>query len=147
MKRNIRQQSILRLIFSVLILISINVIASYVFFRADLTGEKRYSLSPTTIEQVQKLNDVAYIKIYLEGDLPPGFKRLRNSMKELLDEFRVYAKDNIEYEFIDPSANTDKKARNELYGQLVKKGLQPTNLEERKKGSATEKIIFPGAII
>jgi len=147
MKRSIRRQSIIRLFASVLLLISLNVIANFLFRRIDLTEEKRYSISPTTIEQLKKLNDVIYIKVYLEGDLPPGFKRLRNSIKELLDEFRVYAKDNIEYEFIDPSASADKKERNELYGQLAKKGIEPTTLEERKKGEASEKIIFPGAVI
>src|SRR4029079_11790601 len=101
-----------RLLLSVLIIISINVIASYVFFRLDLTGEKRYTISSTTVDQLKKIKDGVYIKVYLDGDLPPGFKRLKNSIKELLDEFRVYAKDNIEYEFIDPSANPDKKARN-----------------------------------
>lgn len=93
------------------------------------------------------MNDVMYVKIYLDGDLPPAFKRLRNSAKELLDEFRVYARDNIEYEFVDPSASSVKKERDDLYKQLYKKGLQPTNLEERSKGSSSQKVIWPGAII
>ena len=93
------------------------------------------------------MNDIMYVKIYLDGDLPPAFKKLRNSAKELLDEFRVYARDNIEYEFVDPSASTVKKERDELYRQLNKKGLEATNLEERSKGSSSQKIIWPGAII
>ncbi|MEO8088344.1 MAG: gliding motility-associated ABC transporter substrate-binding protein GldG, partial [Bacteroidota bacterium] len=63
------------------------------------------------------------------------------------DEFRVYAKDNIEYEFVDPSASSVKKERDELYKQLYKKGLQPTNLEERSKGSSSQKVIWPGAVV
>src|SRR3954468_15942569 len=106
-KRGAKRQSFVRLFFSLLIFISVNVIAAYLFFRLDLTGEKRYSIAPTTKEQLKNLKDVIYFKIYLEGDLPPGFKRLRNATKEMLDEFRVYAKDNIEYEFIDPAANPD----------------------------------------
>jgi ABC-2 type transport system permease protein len=144
--RNARKQSLVRLFFSLVIIISINVIAAYFFFRLDLTGEKRYSLAPTTKQQLRELKDVIYFKIYLEGDLPAGFKKLRNSVQEMLDEFRVYAKDNIEYEFIDPSANTDTKARNAFYDQLVKKGIQPSNLEERTKGGSSQQVIFPGAI-
>ena len=146
-KRSLRMQSIMRLLLMLVILISANVIAAFVFFRLDLTGEKRYSLSSSTREELEKMNDVMYVKIYLEGDLPPAFKRLRNSVKELLDEFSVYAKDNIEYEFIDPSASTVKKEREELYKQLYKKGLQPTNLEERSKGASSQKVIWPGAIL
>lgn len=146
-KRNARIQSVLRLLSMLMILVSVNVISAYVFFRLDLTGEKRYSLSSTTIHELEEMNDVMYVKIYLEGDLPPAFKKLRNSVKELLDEFRVYARDNIEYEFIDPAASSVKKERDELFRQLYKKGLQPANLEERSKGSSSQKVIWPGALV
>jgi ABC-2 type transport system permease protein len=142
-----KRQSISLLFFSLLIVIAFNVIANYLFFRIDLTAEKRYSISPTTIQQLKKLDDVVYVKVYLEGDLNPGFKRLRNGIREIMDEFRAYAKDNIEYEFIDPSASSNEKERNELYRQLAKKGLMPTNVQENNKGSASEKILFPGAMI
>ncbi len=145
--RSARMQSIIRFVLMVLMLVSANIISAFVFSRFDLTAEKRYSLSPTTIDALKEMNDVMYVKIYLDGDLPPAFKRLRNSAKELLDEFRVYARDNIEYEFIDPSASSVKKERDDLYKQLYKKGLQPTNLEERIKGSSSQKVIWPGAII
>jgi len=147
MKRSARTQSIMRFVFMLVILVSVNIISAYVFYRFDLTGEKRYSLSPATKEELKKMNDVMYVKIYLEGDLPPVFKKLRNSVKELLDEFRVYGRDNIEYEFVDPSASSVKKERDDLYKQLYKKGLQPTNLEERSKGSSSQKVIWPGAVI
>jgi len=147
LKRQLRKQSIVRIILSVTILVLINVIASFVFTRLDLSSEKRYSLATSSKEILKKLDDVIYIKVYLEGDLPPGFRRLKNSTKELLDEFRVYAKDNIEYQFIDPSAIPDKQERNKLFEQLAKKGLQPTNLEERQKAGTSQKIIFPGAIL
>lgn len=147
MKRQLKKQSIIQLTLALAMLILINVIAGFVFTRFDLTSEKRFSLAPSSKDILKKLDDVVYIKVYLDGDLPPGFKRLRNSTKELLDEFRVYARDNVEYQFIDPSAISDKQERNNLYQQLAKKGLQPTNLEERQKGGTSQKIIFPGAII
>src|SRR6185295_8966937 len=98
-KRNLKQNSILRLVLGTAILILLNVIASFVFTRFDLTSEKRFTLSQPTKEMLKKLNDVVYVKVYLEGEFPSGFKRLRNSTQEMLDEFRVYAGDNIQYEF------------------------------------------------
>ena len=65
----------------------------------------------------------------------------------MLDELRIYAKGNIEYEFIDPSSNPDEQERNKLYNQLATKGLQPTNLESKSKEGTTQKIIFPGALV
>ncbi|MBK7910831.1 MAG: Gldg family protein [Bacteroidetes bacterium] len=129
-----------------MILVSVNIIGNFLFFRIDLTAEKRYSISDASRELAGSLNDVVYFKVYLDGELPPGFRRLRNATRELLDEFRIYAGGNIEYEFVDPSAEPEEKKRLELYKQLARKGLLPTNLEEREKGGSSQKIIFPGAI-
>ena len=72
-------------------------IASFFFARFDLTSDKRYTLAPATKELLGKLDDIIYFKVYLNGNLPAGFDRLKNTTKEMLDEFRVYSKGNIEY--------------------------------------------------
>jgi ABC-2 type transport system permease protein len=112
-----------------------------------MTQEKRYTLSKASADLSKNLKDVVTFKIYLEGDLPPGFSRLKNSLREMLDEFKVYAGDNIEYVFIDPAANPDEKARMQFFRQLADKGLIPTNLEQREQSGKSQKIIFPGAIV
>jgi ABC-2 type transport system permease protein len=145
--RNLKKQSLLQLFLLLLILVFANIVAGSLFTRFDLTSEKRYSLSASTKKIAGNLKDVVLFKIYLDGDLPPGFKRLRNSTQELLDEYRIYSGDNIQYEFIDPSSNPDEKERIQLYKQLSEKGLTPTNLEERDKDSRSQRLVFPGAIV
>lgn len=145
--RSAKRQSIVRLFLLFGILVLLNILAQFAFERFDMTEENRYSLSSSSKELAKGLDDIVYFKIYLDGDLPPGFLKLKNSLKEMLDEFRIYSNDNIEYEFIDPSANPDEKQRVELYKQLSEKGLYPTNLEENDKGQQSQKIIFPGAIV
>jgi ABC-2 type transport system permease protein len=129
------------------ILITVNVLSGFVFTRIDMTQEKRYSLSPSSKELARKLDDIVFFRVYLEGELPPGFNKLKNSMREMLDEFKVYAGDKIDYEFIDPSENPDEKQKKELYKQLAEKGLYPTTLEEKQEAGQSQKIIFPGAIV
>lgn len=145
-KRSIKRQGLLRLFMSLLIIIMVNVISFYVFTRFDLTAEKRYSLNPATKKILRGLDDVVFFRVYLEGEFPAGFKRLRNETKEMLDEFRAYS-DNIQYEFINPSTAKDPKDRNNLYRQLAEKGLQPTNLQVKKDEGSSQQIIFPGALI
>ncbi len=125
----------------------LNYVGSFVFHRFDLTSEKRYTLSDATKSLLGKLNDVVYVKVYLEGDFPAGFKMLRNETKEMLDEFRTYSNDNIEYEFINPSANPDKKQNEEVYRQLYKKGLRPRPIEDNTDNKKTEQVLWPGAIV
>jgi ABC-2 type transport system permease protein len=146
-RKNTKKQNITGLTLSLLIIIFVNVIGSFVYTRFDLTSEKRYTLSEATKKLVKNLDDIVYFKIYLEGDFPAGFRRLRNETAEMLNQFRAYS-DNIEYEFINPSEGTDKKAIKNLYQQLVEKGLQPTNLQVKNdKGGTSQQIIFPGAIV
>ena len=145
-KRSVKLQNLIQLAAVVAIIIFINIISSYIFTRFDLTSENRYSLSQTTIDIVENLDDVVYFKVYLEGDFPAPFKRLRNATQEMLDEMRVYSDGNIQYEFINPSASADPKERQEVYRQLYEKGLQPTDLEERGSEATSTRIIWPGAI-
>ncbi|MDP4210243.1 MAG: gliding motility-associated ABC transporter substrate-binding protein GldG [Bacteroidota bacterium] len=149
MKKNeLKKQHIIHLGFSLAILFLITFISSRAFFRIDLTSERRYTLSDETKNVLRKLDDVVYIKVYLNGDLPIGFKKLHNGIRETLDEFRVYGRNNIQYEFINPSESNDPKIREKVYADLYQKGLQPINIQARdKEGGASEKIIFPAALI
>jgi len=144
-KINLKLNNITQVIYGLIIIVLLNTIGSFVFTRFDLTAEKRYSLSPATKKLLKQIDDIVYFKIYLEGDdFPASFKRLSNSTKEMLDEFRAL-NNNIQYEFINPNAITDKKQRNDLYKLLVQKGIQPTNLQVKEKGGSSQQVIFPGA--
>ncbi len=145
-KRTIKQNNVIQLLLCLVIIILLNIIGSYVFTRFDLTSEKRYSLSPATKKALRNLDDVVYFKVYLQGDFPAGFKRLRNETMEMLDEFRAYS-DNIQYEFINPSSGSDKKERNSVYQLLIQRGLNPTDLQVKTKDGSNRQIIFPGALV
>ncbi|HOW30188.1 MAG TPA: gliding motility-associated ABC transporter substrate-binding protein GldG [Bacteroidales bacterium] len=145
-RKDLRRNSITQLLLGLAIVILVNIIGSYLFYRLDLTGEKRYSLSPATKKMLKNLDDVVYFKIYLEGDFPAGFKRLRNETREMLDEFSAYS-DNVQFEFINPSSGTSQSERENTYRQLVEAGLNPTDLQVKNQGGTSTQIIFPGAIV
>ncbi len=130
------------------VIILLNFIVSSYYYRFDLTTEKRYTLSPATKEILTNLDDIVYIKVYLDGELPSGFIRMKTAISELLDEFRWHSPANIRYDFIDPLEDPDPGIRRNITAQLYKSGLQPTNIQVKQKdGSNMQKIIFPGAII
>ncbi len=130
-----------------LVIILINTVSGYFFARFDLTQEKRYTLSEATTDQLENLEDVVFIRVYLEGNLPTEFRELHDATKELLDEFRAYGGMNIEYEFINPSISPDEKVRVEVYKELTRQGLQYTNIRMQAGDKTSEQIVFPGAII
>lgn len=146
-RKSLKKNQIVAFLVTVVIVVLVNVIGSYVFTRFDLTSEKRYTLSPTTKEILNDLNDYVYFKVYLEGDFPAGFKKLRRETKEMLDEFRAYSK-FIDYEFINPSESTDAAERNETYKQLYQAGLNPTDVVVKNRdGSSKQMVIWPGALV
>lgn len=144
--KNIRQQQLISFGLIIAIILILNVIGGYIFTRFDLTSEKRYTLSPSTKDVLAKLDDIVYFKIYLEGDFPAGFKKLRKETKEMLDEFRAY-NPLISYEFINPTANADAQERNETIKDLASRGLEPTELQLRTNDGLEQKVIFPGALV
>lgn len=144
-KKNLKRQSIFQTLLLIGILIALNVLSSFVFKRLDLTKEGRFTLTQPTKDLLEDLDDIVYFKIYLDGEFPAGFKRLQNSSREMLDEFRAYSNNNIEFEFVNPNGLEDPEDRQGLAQQLMEKGLLPRRLVEQGDGYK-EQIIFPGAI-
>jgi ABC-2 type transport system permease protein len=144
---NQKKQAYSQLAILILIIIIINFISTFLFFRVDFTKEKRYTLSNASKEFVKNLDDVVYIKVYLEGEFPAGFKRLRNSTKETLDDLKAYAGSNIEYEFINPTADPNQAVRDEILMQLSKKGLNAINVQVRDDQGQRQQIVVPGAVV
>ena len=136
-----------RTLLIILALVAVNVLSAFVFFRLDLTQEKRYTLSDATQNLLATLPGDVHVDVYLTGDLPPAFKRLETAGRETLDEFQVNANATLTYRFIDPIAITDTAARNKLIDRLQQLGLPPTNLVANEGGKRTEKLVFPGAIV
>ena len=146
-RKNLKKSQLSSFFITLVIIVVINVIGSFVFTRFDLTAEKRYTLSETTKETLRNLDDYVYFKVYLEGDFPAGFKKLRRETKEMLDEFRAYSK-YIDYEFINPSEGSDRNEIEEGYRLLYQAGLNPTNvIDQNPDGSTKQMIIWPGTLV
>src|SRR5690349_8420450 len=94
-------------IWFLLALAAVNIFAGFYHFRVDLTEERRYSLSRPTKELLRTLDEPVDITIFLEGDMPAGFKKLASGAGDLLEEFRELAKGNIGYRFQKPGDGMD----------------------------------------
>ncbi|MGI6291868.1 MAG: gliding motility-associated ABC transporter substrate-binding protein GldG [Bacteroidales bacterium] len=145
--RNIKRNNLIQFFSVLMIVVLVNIIFSFLFLRFDLTDEKRYTLSPSTVDLVKNIEDIVYVKVYLYGkNLPPDFAELSLKTREFLDELRVYSK-NIHYEFIDPAEGKDKNELMAYYSQLYKQGLQPQPIQSEDADGINTRYVVPGAII
>jgi ABC-2 type transport system permease protein len=125
-------------------LMTIVIISYFYFFRIDLTNDKRYSISNQSKNLMEKINEELEITIYLDGDLNPGFQRLKKSTTEMLDELSIYANKPINIQFENPSIASSTSERENNYARLQLLGMTPTAVYERdKEGKSIQKVIFP----
>ncbi|MCC3159356.1 gliding motility-associated ABC transporter substrate-binding protein GldG [Hymenobacter sp. 15J16-1T3B] len=142
-----KQRDLLRFGLIILALVVLNFVAQQFFFRLDLTEDKRYSMAPATKQLLETAPEPITVTVYLAGDFPPAFRRLAQATRETLDEMQIHAGSKLRYVFVDPSAASSEADRNKTYGQLIQKGLRPTNLGANENGKRVEKIIFPWATV
>lgn len=132
-----------KLLISVVAVIAVNFIGNFFFHRFDLTKDNRYTLSETSLNIINKVNEPLYIDVYLDGEFPAEFKRLQTETRQLLEEFQAY-NSNIIIQFVNPLENKEdnmNKAK-ELFG----KGLTPINITVDDKGKQSQSMVFPWAI-
>jgi ABC-2 type transport system permease protein len=143
--RKNKRRDLTRLALSIVLIMLCNYVGSFVFKRFDLTSEKRYTLSPESKEIAKSLKTTAYFKVYLAGKLPgSSWVRLRDEMKEILDEYNAYSGGNVQYQFIDPTTLGETKA---VFHQLYEEGLKPTTVEKQGSSGNSEQVIWPGAML
>lgn len=150
-KNKNKRSDLINLVLGLAILVLFNVLSQYFFHRFDLTAEKRYTLAETTKDMLQQLDDRVYFKVYLDGDFPQGagdYKRLRDETRIMLDEFRAYGGDKIQYEFIDPNDDPDPEKRAKFQEQLESQGLLPQYpvLGDEGGTALTQQKIYPWAV-
>ena len=141
-KADVKRSHLLQLLLGLVTIIFINVLGYYFFVRVDLTEEKRYSLSVSTKKLLKEIDEVVFVRCYLDGDMPAEYKALKNETKEMLDQFRAY-NPNIEYEFVDPNGFENRTERDEFYRRLFERGLSPINIKTTKSNTQVQQYIFP----
>jgi ABC-2 type transport system permease protein len=134
----------------VALLFILNIAVRQLFFRIDLTGDKRYTLAGVSKSIVKNTTAHVNVEIFLEGNMPVQMKKLRTTIRETLDELNVYAANPIRYSFInldEEIAGGGEHAAQRLYALLQQAGLSPFVVQEQTGGSNVERVLFPGALV
>ena len=129
--KSFKQGAVISLIVTLIAVVVLNVVASFFYFRVDLTKDKRHSLSKSTIELLKGLDDMVFIKVYMDNEgLPVSYQPVVTKTREMLEEFSSYSS-NVKFEFIDPTADKTKEEINGIYAEFAQKGLTPYPVREQ----------------
>ena len=154
MSKNINKQSkqfkrrtLMGLLIVIAAVVLVNILSSFLFYRIDLTKDKRHSLSKSTIEMLKNLEDRVYFRVYLKGkDQPADYQLFAKQVEQMLQTFRSYSK-NVYYEFIDPLEGKTNEELNGILGEFVKKGLELIPISREDAGGFSTHVVIPGAIV
>ncbi|MEQ5791361.1 gliding motility-associated ABC transporter substrate-binding protein GldG [Muricauda sp. NFXS6] len=133
--------SIVKVIVAVVV---INLLASFVYTRFDLTEDKRYTLSEPAVEVAQKFETPVIVDVLLDGNIPAEFSKLKAETIQLLESFGS-KNSNIKYNLVDPLAGTENPQ--ETVAQLQGLGLQPANVTVEENGKVSNELVFPWAMV
>ena len=69
-------------------LILLLILSFFIYQRFDLTQDKRYTLSATSENLMQNLDQALHIDVLLGGELTGDYRNLKNEVQFLLDELQ-----------------------------------------------------------
>ncbi|MDB4161725.1 gliding motility-associated ABC transporter substrate-binding protein GldG [Bacteroidia bacterium] len=125
----------------------LNVLASQFYQRFDLTKEKRFTLSQSTKSLINKLDDEAYITLFLDGELPLEYKRLQSASRDMLNEFKYASGGKIKFKFEDVLDGKELKEKEAILQELYAKGLKIERPEAKPDETPTDKFIIPAGVV
>ncbi|WP_316792452.1 gliding motility-associated ABC transporter substrate-binding protein GldG [Pedobacter frigoris] len=129
-------------------LICLNVLSQYFYTRIDFTKEKRFTLTEKSRSILKGISKPVTIRVYLDGDLPAAFKRLRNAAKDLLADYKAYSGADLKIIFVDPLSGLSAGAEQDtVVKQLYEAGIEPTTLNIKNDNGFAQKTIFPMAMV
>jgi len=94
----------LKFIIYLVVVVLANVAGITLFFRADLTANKIYSISKASKEVVATLSEPLSIKVFFTKDLPPPYNNTERYLHDLFEEYAIYANKFFNYRFYNVSA-------------------------------------------
>ncbi len=134
----------------VAVVLGVNILGSVFHGRADLTHEKKYTLSPATRNLLQHLKEPLEVEVFMKGDYPSGYKKLAKSVEEFLQQCRELSNGNLDFKFTDPLQGLTDSAAERLKDSVrYFYGILPLTLEAPSKvgDEQVSKLVLPGAVI
>ncbi len=120
-------------------------------FRADLTAEKRFTVSAATKKVLNALDSTVTVQVFLTGDLPADYRKLNQAVQDLLTEFKSISGGNlIKVSFEKPGESIkDDTAKVLFYDSLARLGVvfeQAASISSEKE-KTTQQLIIPSALL
>ena len=84
MKFDLRKSVLIPALLLIVVLVLLNLIARNSYFRWDFTDTKMYSLSSSTEQVIERIDDLLNVKVYFSDNLPGEYGNNRRYLQDIL---------------------------------------------------------------
>ncbi len=127
----------------------INIVGITLFFRADLTSNKIYSLSPASNDVVATLSEPLSIKVFFSKNLPAPHNNTERYLRDLLEEYSARAGKYFNYTFYNVTLEEGaRKGKADENRNMAKDyGIQPVQIRVMENDELKFKNAYMGLVI
>ena len=104
MVANIRSKKIAKFVIYLVVVVLVNVAAVTLFLRFDVTENRVYSISAASRQVVKTLTEPLTINVFFTRNLPAPHNGTERYLRDLLEEYSIYANRYFNYRFYNVSA-------------------------------------------
>ena len=122
------------------ILALINFLSTRRFIRADLTEDKRYTISKATRNVLDTLDDIVTITAYFSTN-PAEVAQIRRDVRDVLEEYNAFSK-KLQIDFVNPAEFDDAQKQ-----ELRFKGIPEVQINVVRKDKAEIANVYMGISI
>lgn len=117
------------------VFILINLAATTLFFRIDLTKNGLYSISDVSKKVVATLTEPLTIHVFFTKNLPAPYNNIERYLRDLLTEYSIYGNRHFNYQFHDVSVKDKVSDQNTSSNQQMANnyGIYPVQIQNIEK--------------
>ena len=139
--RSPKRTALLQFLLFVGVLVFVNLLSSQSYLRLDFTEDKRYTLSQSTVDILEELEEVVTVNVFFSEELPPELLPVRQELQELLLEYETRAGGQLVYAIENPNAKPEDEQK------AQQEGITPVLVNVRKRDQVKQMRVYMGAVL
>ena len=138
-----------KFIIYLVIVVLVNVAGITLFFRADLTANKIYSISDASKKVAATLSEPLTIKVFFTKDLPPPYNNTERYLHDLFEEYAIYGNKFFNYRFYNVSAEEGELSGKAQENQKIANnyGIHPIQIQVVDKDEVKFQKAYMGLVL
>ena len=144
-----RSGKYMRFLAYLVVIVLVNVAGMTLFFRLDLTANKKYSISGASKQVVSTLSEPLTINVFFTKNLPAPYNNTERYLRDLLEEYAIFANRYFNYRFYDVSPEEGDMSRETRENQELARGygIFPVQIRVIQKDEVKFQKAYMGLVV